>query len=240
MTSSFELLNSDQHGNLRIKIDQLDTPENRSNTALVTIGELSTLVHEYPIFISKSPSSGEFQLMAILGFSADENLYLQSNRWEAIYLPLDISRRPFQAYVPDANKLDQGRIAIDTSSVQISENEGEALFDEQGEATDYLKKMQTIFAKLMGGMTQTREILKQADKLKLIEAISLNIEIPARGKASLNGLYSFDKKALTSLRGDALQQAHDAGILQVSHLLLSSTLHLQKLINWASKSSDKG
>jgi hypothetical protein len=237
MTSSFELLNTDQHRNLRINTELLDTPENRTNITLVTVGELSTLVHEYPVFITKSPTTGQLQLAAILGFNANENLYLQDNKWQATYLPLDILRRPFQAYVPDSTKLNQGRIAIDISSTQVSDKEGAALFDDKGEATDYLKKVQSTFAQLMAGTEQTKQILAKADELKLIESIDLNIEIPGVGKTSLNGLLSFNKEALTALKGDDLQQAHDSGILQVSHLILSSSLHLQKLINWSSKST---
>lgn len=237
MTASFELVSKEQHRNLRINTEQVDTPENRTNVTLVTVGELSTLVHEYSVFITKSPTNGQFQLVAILGFKPGENLYVQNNKWKATYLPLDIIRRPFQAYVPEGSKVNKGRIAIDTSSTLVSKKEGSALFDDKGEATEYLQKMQSTFAKLMSGTAQTHHILEKADALKLIHSVDLNIEIPGEGKTVLNGLLSFDKEALTALKGDELQQAHDSGILQVSHLLLSSTLHLQKLISWSSLST---
>lgn len=238
MTATFELLDSALHRKLRINTELVDTPENRTNVALVTVGELSTLVHEYSIFITKSPK-GQLQLVAILGFKSEENLYVQNNKWKATYLPLDIIRRPLQAYIPEGSELNKGRIAINTASSLISQKEGSALFDDKGEASDYLKKMQTTFAQLMAGTTQTQQILEKADELKLIHSIDLNIEIPGEGKTVLNGLLSFNKEALTALKGDELQQAHDSGILQVSHLLLSSTLHLQKLISWSSKSTKK-
>ncbi|KXI28828.1 SapC family protein [Paraglaciecola hydrolytica] len=235
MTPSFELLNNEQHRNLRIKTELVDTAHNRVNTALVTVGELSTLVHEYAIFISKSPSTEQFQLAAILGFNTAENLYLQDNKWQATYLPLDILRRPFQAYIPDANKVREGRIGLDVASEQVNKKTGEALFDKQGEATEYLKKVQKIFAELMAGTEQTRSILEQANQLKLIEPVTLNIDIPGQKSVVLNGLYGFNKEALTKLSGKELEKAHQSGVLQVSHLILSSTLHLQKLINWSQK-----
>ncbi|MDU0354357.1 SapC family protein [Paraglaciecola aquimarina] len=61
----------------------------------------------------------------------------------------------------------------------------------------------------------------------------MGVEIPNKGKIELNGLYGFDKKAVDKLSGKSLKQAHESGILQVIHLVLSSSLHLQKLINWA-------
>jgi len=233
MTPSFELLNTDQHRNLRINTKLLDTPQHHTNIALVTVGELSALVHEYAIFITKSPSTEQFQLAAILGFNSGQNLYLQDNNWRATYLPLDIQRRPFQAYVPDENKVNEGRIAIDVASEQVSENEGINLFNEKGDATDYLKKVQQIFSELMAGTVQTRQLLEQANQLKLIERIDVNIEIPDKKSVALNGLFGFNKEALTKLNGADLELAHQSGLLQVSHLVLSSTLHLQKLINWS-------
>lgn len=234
MTSTLELLNSEDHKKLRIDNTLIDCQDNKVNIASVTTGELSTLVHEYAIFITKGPTTGEFQLSAVLGLKSGENLYIKDNKWRATYLPLDILRRPFQAYLPDPRKLNEGRIAIDIASEKVSETVGEALFDNEGNATEFLQKLQKTFAELMSGTEQTRTILEQANQLKLIESVTLNIDIPDRETTSLNGLYAFNKEALTRLSGIDLEQVHQSGLLQVSHLVLSSTLHLQKLINWSS------
>ncbi|MEP1445177.1 MAG: SapC family protein [Paraglaciecola sp.] len=235
MTSTLELLDNVKHQKLRINNQLTNCKHNQTNTAAVTIGELSTLVHEYAIFISKSPESEQFQLVAILGLKSGENLYLKDNQWQATYLPLDILRRPFQAFVPDQSNLSEGRIAIDVSSEQVGTKLGQALFDEQGNPSAYLQKIQKTFAELMSGTEQTRALLEEANKLELIESVTLNIELANQEKASLNGLYAFNKDALTKLSGAKLEKAHQSGVLQVSHLLLSSTLHLQKLINWSSQ-----
>ena len=235
MTSTLELLSNEKHQKLRIDNKLVDCKQNRVNIALVTVGELSTLIHEYAVFITKSPTTGQYQLAALLGFNSGENLYLKDNLWRATYLPLDILRRPFQAYLADPSKLKEGRIAIDVASEQVSNSVGEALFNEQGDATEYLQKVQKTFAELMSGADQTQTLLEQANQLELIESITLNIDIPGQDSTALNGLYAFNKEALTNLSGTELEQAHQSGVLQVSHLILSSTLHLQKLINWSSQ-----
>ncbi|WP_158970217.1 SapC family protein [Paraglaciecola sp. L3A3] len=231
--STFELLDSKIHKNLKIDTSLLNTKLNRVNVSSVIVSELNTLVHEYAIFMTKSPSSGELQLTAVLGFDAGENLYLDGNNWRATYMPLDIIRRPFQAYMPDKNKMDQGHLAIDVAAEQVNKKKGAALFDEQGNKTEYLQKIETTFSQIMGGVPYTAALLKEAEDLKLIEPVTITVEIPNRGKVDLNGLYGFDKKAIDKLTGAALKKAHQSGLLQVIHLMLSSTIHLQKLIGWS-------
>jgi hypothetical protein len=57
--------------------------------------------------------------------------------------------------------------------------------------------------------------------------------VPNKSKVELNGLFSFDKEAVGKLSGQELEQAHQSGLLQVISLMLSSSLHLQKLIGWS-------
>ncbi|MCF2950267.1 SapC family protein [Paraglaciecola aquimarina] len=231
--STIELLDSQAHRKLKIQTQKLNTKQNRVNVANVSVGELNTLVHEYPVFITKSPNSGDLQLTAILGFKSGENLFLKGDEWRATYLPLDIIRRPFQAYLPDQNNPNQGHIAIDLLAEQVNEKHGTPLFDDQGNKTEFLQRVEQTFSQIMGGAVQTLNLLKQAEQLGLIESINLSIEVPNKGKVELNGLLAFNKEAVDKLSGQELEQAHQSGLLQVIHLLLSSTLHLQKLIGWS-------
>lgn len=231
-----ELLNSKTHGNLKIQTQKLNTKSNRVNVANVIVGELNTLVHEYAIFMTKSPTSGALQLTAILGFKSGENLYLNGDNWRATYLPLDITRRPFQAYLPEENSMDKGHIAIDLLAEQVNEKHGTPLFDDQGNKTEFLQRIEKTFSELMGGARQTTALLQLAEKLNLVEGINLTIEVPNKSKVELNGLFSFDKEAVGKLSGEDLEQAHQSGLLQVISLMLSSSLHLQKLIGWSANS----
>lgn len=231
--STIELLDSKAHRNIRINTNRLNTKQNRVNVASVIVGELNTLVHEYAIFMTKSPTSEVFQLTAILGFQPGQNLFLNGEHWRCKFIPLDIVRRPFQAYFPDKENMEQGHIAIDLLAEQINEKHGTPLYDDEGNKTDFLKKIEQTFIELMTGAKQTTQLLKLAERLDLIESITLNIEIPDKDKVELNGLYAFNKANIDKLSGDDLELAHKSGLLQVIHLILSSSLHLQKLIGWA-------
>jgi hypothetical protein len=231
-TTSIEMLDSVKHKNLRVNTKSYNCEQNFVNAASVMVNELSTVVHEYPIFITKNNATGEFQLTAILGFSNGENLYLKDDEWQANYLPLDILRRPFQLVKPDKTSSSEGHLAIDTASKQLQENTGENLFDNSGNPTAYLQRIQQIFSQLINGAKHTRAILSKADELGLIEPVTINIELNDKDSTSLNGLYSIKQKAVTELKGSTLETCHNAGVLQVCHLLLSSGIHLEKLIKW--------
>ena len=84
----------------------------------------------------------------------------------------------------------------------------------------------------MSGAKQTREILQIVADYKLIESLTLNVDLGEKGTTTLNGLYGFDKKALANLSGEKLKHCHKSGVLEVCHLIQSSAIHLDKLIKW--------
>lgn len=233
--NKIELLDPLNHLHIKVNTNLVDVPEYSVNAVSIVASELSTLSHEFPIFITKNPQTEQYQLTAILGFDRGENLYLQDGQWQATYLPLDILRRPFQIFFPDEKNPSQGHIAVDTESKLIQTAKGEPLFDQKGRNTDFLKRIEQSFSQLMGGMPHTQELLNKASELELLEPISLNLDIPNKETKSVSGLYNFNQEAVTKLSGKKLKEAHDAGILQVCHLVLSSSLHLNKLIKWVSE-----
>lgn len=231
--TSLELLDSQAHRSIKIDTKKLNTKQNRVNVASVTVGELNVLVHEYAIFMTKNPTSDDLQLTALLGFKSGQNLYLEGDNWRVSSLPLDILRRPFQAYMPESGIFNKGHIAIDMLAEQVNLQTGTPLYDEQGNKADLLQRIEQTFAQLMGGAVQTAQLLKQAESLELVEKIDLKIEIPDKEEVGLTGLYAFNTENVAKLKGEALEQAHQSGLLQVIPLVLSSTIHIQKLIGWA-------
>jgi hypothetical protein len=231
-TSKITLVDSIQHKDLRVNNTNYNTPQNQINMSVVVSGELSSLIHEYPIFVTKNADTGQFQLSAILGFEKGENLYLDGETWRAKHLPLDVLRRPFIVHLPEGEMTEGARLALDMNSDLVSSAEGEALFDDKGEPSEYLQRVQQTFAQLMSGSKHTRELLQTANEFGLLESISLNIDLIEQGTMNLSGLYTFNQKAVSELSGNKLKTCHQNGLLQVCHLVLSSALHLDKLIQW--------
>ena len=230
-----ELVDFNVHKGVKIDNENFDIAENRVNAVTVVANELSTLVHEYPIFMTKHGKTNQYQLLAILGFETGQNLYIDGEFWRGSFIPMDILRRPFQAYIPDKENPSKGQIAIDMAHPWVNSIKGHDLVDEQGNASEYFARIEKTFAQLMGGNAYTLQALETADTLQLIEPVTLNIELANGDKKDLNGLFSFNQEKVAALTGEALEQSHKSGLLQICHLMLSSGANLQKLIKWADK-----
>lgn len=237
--NTIELLDSVKHRNIKIDTSLVDVPHNQMNSVNVMVGELATLVHEYAIFIIKNPNTGEFLFSALLGINSGENLYIKDNTWQANYLPLDISRRPFQAMLTKENDFSGGRIAIDVANPQVQNVKGESLFNEEGKATSYLQRIQETFARLMASTEQNKAVLDGLSKYDLFESISLELDLDGKEPIKMNGLYTINKEKLAELSGEALEECHQKGFLQVCHLLMSSGAHVEKLIRWSREKATK-
>ena len=230
--NAIELLDSVKHQQLKIDTLLVDTPHNHMNSASVSVSELATLVHEYPIFITKNPNTGQFLFSALLGLNSGQNLFIQNNVWNAKYIPLDVMRRPFQAMLQEEGNFSNGRIAIDIDNPVVQEEKGESLFNEQGEATPFLERIQKTFAQLLGSAEITNKILNIMYQYNLLESVTIKLELGVDKAVNMNGLYTINKSILAKLSGEALEICHKQGVLEVCHLVMSSGAHLDKLIKW--------
>ncbi|WP_111979255.1 SapC family protein [Algibacillus agarilyticus] len=230
-----EIVDINKHRNLKVDVTNYDVAHNRINAAYVTVIELSTLVNEYPVFITKNPRDGQFQLSAIMGFKSGENLFLQNGKWNARFIPTDILRRPFQAALAGEGENTTSRIALDIASELVQTEKGEALFEDDGKPSAYLNRINQNFAQLYAGTQQSKAILQKANELNLIEPVSIDFELKGQSTPGLNGLYSINRKTLGELSGQDLEECHQSGCLQVCYALLSSVIHLDKLVNWVNE-----
>ena len=77
----------------------------------------------YPIFISKSGETGEFFPIALFGFENNENLFLDENGWNAVYIPMMVERQPFLIGYQGASEDElKPIVSIDMDSPKISED----------------------------------------------------------------------------------------------------------------------
>lgn len=204
--------------------------------APVVLSEIKHLVLDYPIFFMKDEETGQFGLHVLLGFYEGENLFLNDDTWQSNYLPLHIQRQPF---FTGRNKKDENSkpfIAIDVDSKRVQETEGEALFTEEGEATQYLQTVQKILGALNDGFTETNQFIETLLEKELIESAQLSIQFANQEEQQIyEGVYTVNADKLASLRGQDLEGLHKNGFLSACYLMLSSIGHVRKMIGWKNK-----
>ncbi|WP_111979913.1 SapC family protein [Algibacillus agarilyticus] len=232
--TQFTMLDKETHRNTRIITDRGAQYGENIHLVPVIADELATLILEYPVCLIKSNETGQFGLQALLGFEAEENLYLDGDTWHANYLPLHIRRQPFMVAVKGAEgeqpTPENTLITLNTHNPRVQEQTGERLFDEQGECTPFMNSINDMLATVVSGMISTESFIKTLTTYDLIEQVHLNVSFVGGEQKRFDGIYTINETKLQQLTPQQLSELNSKGYLQACYLLLASMGHVQKLI----------
>lgn len=209
------------------------------NVARVLPSELIPLQMEYPLFFIKNSESGQFETVALLGFSDDENLYLGGADWDASYVPLTMERQPFligfqeqdEAGVPTQVPV----VHIDLDHPSVNDSEGERVFLEHGGASPFLERMTSVLMTIYQGDEPSQSFSQLLVGLELIESLAVDIEFDDGSRQGLAGLYTINEDKLRDLNANALDALHQKGHLQDIYMMLASMPNLEKLVKRKNK-----
>ena len=239
--ADIQVLSSELHRNLRVVTKRGAEYGENIHIVPVAADELRNLVLEYPVILVKDRDSGRYTLCAMLGFEEGENLFLDGEEWDASYIPAQIRRQPFSLLYtaekdgkPDPKSI---VISIDMESDRIQEEEGEALFDEDGGQTDYLKSVHDLLAGIGPASRATEAFIDTLSEHDMIEPGRLDVQFGEGQKKSFDGLYSINEEKLGKLEGDTLVDFYKRGYLQAAWMLLASLGNMRKLLVRRTKES---
>jgi hypothetical protein len=197
--------------------------------ARLALPELSLAQAEYPLFLRKNGETGRFEVIAMLGLTEQENLFVDEDGWHAQYVPLSIQRRPFLIGYQDEEKT-QAMIHIDMDSPRVNESEGEDVFLAQGGQSDYLQNINSILRTLHEELPRTEIFANYLQQDELIEPVTLNIELDNGEKISVGSLYTIHEENLAKLSASSLEKFHQQGFLQAIYMMVASIHNVAKLI----------
>ena len=218
-------LNSAAHRQLRVDQAQVFAQAARLNMVPVVLGEFLKLCVQYPILLTKNGATGQFTCIALFGFEPHQNLFWIQNRWDALYVPLHVSRQPFFLGADQ----DQA-VCIDTMHEAVTATQGEAIFDEQGAETPYLEQVKQMLAALLDGEGQTDRFARRLLALELIRPMRLEIEFVDRRKQRVEGLYTIDEARLKALPAETIAELHALDYLAPIYTMLASLGHIYSLV----------
>ncbi|WP_096086602.1 SapC family protein [Agaribacterium haliotis] len=230
--AQLELLSPEIHRDLHVDVNNYDDDAFKVNASYALAGEVASLAHDYPIFVTKAGPADTYQFTALLGFESGENLFVEQGQWRASFMPIDIIRRPFQIMLPEGQSSGEGQIAVDRSSLRLQGTHGMPLFDEEGKASAYLQRIQTAFAQLMSNNKSSAAMAKNLVDLALVSPVKLTLSLKDDDKLQLPEVFSVDEEKLKLLDEKTLVDCHKSGALQLCYLMISSLAHLEKMIGW--------
>ena len=228
--SQYEVLNKDKHRQLRIQTGYGAALGDAVMYVMTYPMEFRDIQSCYPILFTKDPSTGGFLAAAVLGFEADQNLFLQDDRWDASYIPTMVQRQPFLIATGGEGDDRPPVASLDLDHPRVSEDEGEALFDAEGRSTEFLNQKITLLDKLHRGLQHSSGFIDTLLKHELLEQITLDIAFNDGSKKSVERFYCIAEERLYQLKGDVLESLNQAGYLQPVFMAVASLSRMRDII----------
>ena len=152
-------LQNDKHSKLKItESGDFTRYRNRHLIPIVT-RDFFTLAAEFPLVFVHNSDTDEFIPVAVMGLREGQNLYCQSEQWQAQVIPVSFGNYPLSV-ARTGGEDDQLVVLIDETSNMLSETTGTPLYDDNGEQSDYLKRRIESLSLYAQQLNQTKAIVK--------------------------------------------------------------------------------
>lgn len=225
--ANLEVLNTEAHRGLRLRGRSEPWP----HFIPIVTSEFGSAAACCPIFFAKNQENGRFYAAALFGFQPGENL-VAAGRPETVFRPLEIERQGF--FVSGEN------MAIDLDHPQISDKDGEPLFEADGEPSDALKRIQRALGLLVAGNAETDRFLEALVRLRLVEPIDVSMKFDDGNTLRLDGLYTVSLDSISELSdADALSLFRN-GYLQLAYTVAGSLKQIPVLASRRNERLAKG
>jgi hypothetical protein len=227
-------LDSAQHRKLKLRVPITDwSVAGRLNAIFVASAEFGDVCREFPIVFVKAgqepDGSDAIAPIAVLGLTANENLYVAGERWRAQYMPAILRMYPFCTA-----RLDEERFAIciDMAYPGVSETEGLPLFEADGKQSDLLNSMQKQLETLDLEVQRTRLIGRRLNELGLLRDMRFDATLPDGRQHTVDGFLTVDDEKATNLPDEVVAELHRSGVLGLMHLHWVSMGNMRRLVDW--------
>ena len=157
--------------------------------------EFTSACHEFPIvFLADGSAPAP---VFLLGLENGENRMVDAaGTWTSRYVPAYLRRYPFiLGEMKDTDPI----ICIDEASGVFSDEEGDALFDDEGKETGRLRDIIAFTNEYFLASKRTQEAMELLAELRLFRTISVDLRDADGSKRSIQGLLSIDEEKMRNL-----------------------------------------
>ena len=228
--SQYEILNKEDHQQLRIKTGYGAEFGDAVMHVMTFPMEFRDIQSCYPILFAKDSNTGGFFAAALMGFEANQNLFLRDNRWDAAYIPALVQRQPFLIATGPEGDNASPVVSLDLDHPRVSQDAGESLFAVDGEPSEFLSLKIALLEKLHHGLQHGTGFIDTLLRHQLLEQFTLDLTFNDGNKKSVQGFYCIAEGLLYQLKGDVLESLNEAGYLQPVFMAVASLSRLRDLI----------
>jgi hypothetical protein len=199
----------------------------QANSLYLAGAEFNEACKEYAIVFTRA-QNGQVIPVVVLGLRSQENLFLDAQgRWQARYVPAYVRRYPFVlAQLPGQDMA----VCIDEAYPGLGETEGEALFDEQGQETPFLKNALEFLTQYQRDYQRTEAFCQRLQEAGLLTEMNAQAKLADGRSFTVNGLLVVDEKKLRALPDASVLALFRSGELHLVAMHLVSLSNLQNLV----------
>lgn len=228
--SQHQILNPADHGALRIHTDAGAEYGDNVMACLAMPAEFREVQAHYPIVFRRDAETGKLAALALFGFEAGENLFLNGSTWEARYRPMAHAVQPFLIGRP-AEEGAAPQVHVDMANPRISSSgEGMRVFDDAGAPSPYLETIAAMLGDLDYAWGESTAFFTALEAYGLVEPFSLEVTLDNGAVQSLVGFQTIHEDRLASLDGEALQALMTEGHLARTYMVLASLAQFGNLV----------
>lgn len=239
MNKQISPLSPAQHRDIYIRSNDNFLQASEDQLIPLVVQEVVDAATEFPVLFVKNSSTGEFTLVAMLGLKAQQNLYCSDEsdqQYDANYAPLVLRNYPF--YLQQSAE-QQFAVCIDELSPLVNHDEGQKLFNDNDEQTDFLKNKAESLIKFVEQQHITKGFIQLLLEHDLLHPQKLTIRLNDNDPLTIDGIYMVDQQRLENLDDEVYSTLRKNGALQIIHAHLMSMKQVNRLTRRLLTSANK-
>ncbi|MFD2165211.1 SapC family protein [Thalassotalea euphylliae] len=233
MSAPVRPLNAIDHGKIKLPKTRHFPHVSDQQIVPLIVHEFSNASAEMPIVFVKNSETGEFQSVAVLGFEEGENLFVGEETWKGGYVPAVVTHYPL-ALMPSPENPEDMQVLLIEDDVIMNNQEGEAVFDEEGKETPFMENRKNAIGKYFENMHVTKAFTRFLAEKELLVEQTLNIQLGEQ-KRQLSGVYLVDERKLNALSDEDFIDMKKRGYLSPIYAHMLSVHQLNNLARMKAK-----
>lgn len=222
------LLDREKHRRRRVRPGKGFGFARKSNSLYLAGAEFGEACKEYPIVFTRGPN-GKTVPVVMLGLRNGENLFVKDDEgWDARYIPAFVRRYPFVLAEMPGQSL---AVCVDEACDGLNDTEGEALFDEQGQDTPFLKNALEFLGQYQREYVHTASFCQRLEDNGLLTEMNAQAKLADGRSYTVKGLLVVDEKKLLALPDATVLTLFRSGELHLVSMHLLSLSNMQKLVD---------
>jgi len=224
-------LNREQSKDLRFTPSTDFSFAKEVNSVPLTGIEFFEASRDLPVLFSRD-EAGNYYPLALLSLANDGHfLNDEGGAWGDVYIPAFIRRYPF-ALSEDAT------VCFDNKAPHFASDEGEALFNEDGENTEALNSIVNFLNRYDAQNKVTHDYCAECAEQDLFKAFNIQVMLEKNKPLRLEGLFAIDEQKLNQLPEEKVGEWFKKGWLAWSYAHMHSLGALRRLVKRQQQSAD--